>query len=88
MPDPTPAKKQAKKKAPKSKGTGHYVYCPHSQQHHGLFAIQVIQKIDTGNYWCKCVCGVRMHFDNGLDAIMTHKQALKAGALFPFQVIN
>jgi hypothetical protein len=76
--------KKKKKRPKKSKGTERYVYCPLSNQHHGLFAIEVIEKLDTGNLWVKCTCGVRIHFDNGTLAVMTKRQALEAGAILPF----
>jgi hypothetical protein len=70
-----------------SVGTGFYVFCPYSEQKggHALFAIQVHRKESTGNLWCKCVCGIRIHIDHGRLPGMTKAQAVKRGALLPLE---
>jgi hypothetical protein len=78
-----PAKKQ---EAPKkgSKGVGRYVYCPMSNQTHQLFAVEVKRSNKTGSLWFKCICGTRGYLDHGELPVMTHKDAIEAGAILPF----
>jgi hypothetical protein len=82
--DKTPPSRSKKKRPARSKMTGRFVFCPHSNQHHPLFALEVVQKIETGNLWVKCLCGIRIHFDNNKLPTMTKEQAVKAGAMLPF----
>jgi hypothetical protein len=70
-----------------SVGTGRFVFCPYSNQgpqSHGMFAIEVMKKEETGNLWTRCVCGVRIQIDHGRLPAMTKQTAHKAGAIFPF----